>query len=497
MASGTNITDVSMDSLIHCASFLNLQDISNLSITCKYLNTLAYSDSIWRSFFRERWPQQAPPSISKHSSVREAYITRNSAVHQFKFVDPFVTDYHVEAKHFDNLFVNQDRIVFSQVSQSDTLALWAFNGYNGILGPSINIMNIDSSLKRREPLLTLRDHNARVSCMRFYSLNETSLFRSGTQRNEKVLVTSSYDHSIRLWWKGSCQRCFRGHSGPVTTLSDRLLGEGTGKVFASGGDDGTVRLWSLSSSGKRGQHALKATLYGHGKPLALMSVAGHKSSLLVSMSKDSKVRLWDTATSSSSSSCCVGMTSIPGAPVGLKCNESLLFVAAGSSVVAIDLRTMKKVFSTPYYQPRLYSFEMLPSKFLICTGGMNSAMLWDMRTFSETVKAKPLAELDGHIGPVKFLHLDWYKVVSGSPEDQYVNVWESDTGRQTNILDCNPTDGLNSSTGCSAMAVNGCQIVTGSFTEEQGVIRYRDFNNATSHVLSEGDEGGSKFWGSQ
>ncbi|XP_074344360.1 ribosome biogenesis protein WDR12 homolog [Apium graveolens] len=478
MASGTNITDVSMDSLIHCASFLNLQDISNLSITCKYLNTLAYSDSIWRSFFRERWPQQAPPSISKHSSVREAYITRNSAVHQFKFVDPFVTDYHVEAKHFDNLFVNQDRIVFSQ-------------------GPSINIMNIDSSLKRREPLLTLRDHNARVSCMRFYSLNETSLFRSGTQRNEKVLVTSSYDHSIRLWWKGSCQRCFRGHSGPVTTLSDRLLGEGTGKVFASGGDDGTVRLWSLSSSGKRGQHALKATLYGHGKPLALMSVAGHKSSLLVSMSKDSKVRLWDTATSSSSSSCCVGMTSIPGAPVGLKCNESLLFVAAGSSVVAIDLRTMKKVFSTPYYQPRLYSFEMLPSKFLICTGGMNSAMLWDMRTFSETVKAKPLAELDGHIGPVKFLHLDWYKVVSGSPEDQYVNVWESDTGRQTNILDCNPTDGLNSSTGCSAMAVNGCQIVTGSFTEEQGVIRYRDFNNATSHVLSEGDEGGSKFWGSQ
>lgn len=76
--------------------------------------------------------------------------------------------------------------------------------------------------------------------------------------------------------QGCCQRCFRGHSGPVTTLSDKLLGDGTGKVFASGGDDGTVRLWSLSSSGKRGQHALKATLYGHGKPLVLMSVAGYE-----------------------------------------------------------------------------------------------------------------------------------------------------------------------------------------------------------------------------
>lgn len=76
--------------------------------------------------------------------------------------------------------------------------------------------------------------------------------------------------------QGGCQRFFRGHSGPVTTLSDKLLGDGTGKVFASGGDDGTVRLWSLSSSGKRGQHALKATLYGHGKPLVLMSVAGYE-----------------------------------------------------------------------------------------------------------------------------------------------------------------------------------------------------------------------------
>lgn len=120
-----------------------------------------------------------------------------------------------------------------------------------------------------------------------------------------------------------------------------------------------------------------------------------------------------------------------------------------------------------------------------------------MRTFSDTVKAKPLGELDGHIGPVKFLHMDRYKVVSGSPEDQYVNVWECDTGRQTNILDCNPTDGLHSSSGCSAMAVSGCQIVTGSFNEEQGVICYRDFNKATTHVLSEENEGGSKFWGSQ
>lgn len=98
---------------------------------------------------------------------------------------------------------------------------------------------------------------------------------------------------ITLQLQGCCQRCFRGHTGPVTVLSDKLLGDENVKVFASGGEDSTVRLWSLKvkSAGKRGQHALKATLYGHEKPIAFMSVTGHNASLLVSMSKDSKVLL--------------------------------------------------------------------------------------------------------------------------------------------------------------------------------------------------------------
>lgn len=82
--------------------------------------------------------------------------------------------------------------------------------------------------------------------------------------------------------QGSCQRCFRGHNGPVSTLSDKLLGDSSAKLLASGGEDGTVRLWSLSSSAKRGQHALKATFYGHEKPIKLMSVAGYELAALYS-----------------------------------------------------------------------------------------------------------------------------------------------------------------------------------------------------------------------
>ncbi|KAF5798290.1 putative transcription factor WD40-like family [Helianthus annuus] len=72
--------------------------------------------------------------------------------------------------------------------------------------------------------------------------------------------------------KESCQLRFRGHNARVTVLFDKLLGNENGKAFSSQGEDNTVCLWSLKSTGKRGQHALKATVYGHEKPMVFMSI---------------------------------------------------------------------------------------------------------------------------------------------------------------------------------------------------------------------------------
>lgn len=464
-----------MDALIHCASRLSLGDLSNMAQTCKYFQQVAYSDSIWQSLFRERWSPPIPCSAFPTSSVREIYTARHTAVQQLKFADPIVADFPTTYFRSPNLvLLDKNELVYTQ-------------------GSSISRVKIDGILNGRECIVRHYDHHASITCMRLFSLNGKPFYQNDMQGSNTILVTSSLDHTIRLWWKGSRSRCFRGHNGEVTTLSDKLLGNGNGTLFASGGIDGTVRLWSLNPSGRQGHQALKATLYGHEKPVVLMSIADHNSSLLASISMDSKVRIWDATTSSAArSSCCVGMTSVCGAPVGMKVHESLLYVAAGSSVTSIDLRTIKQVF-TVTKRSQLYSFDFLPSKFLICTGGTGSAMLWDIRTSG--TRARPIAELDGHAGPVKLLQMDAYKVVTGGPNDSNVNVWEAETGEFVNLLKCCPID-IDSRFGCSAMAVQGCRMVTAGSGGDVGLVRFWDFNNAFCNISSPpSSTPAGKFWG--
>ncbi|KAG5129482.1 hypothetical protein AAZX31_13G050100 [Glycine max] len=478
----TTITDLNEDCIAHCAGHLSLGDVCNMAMTSSALKRLAYSDFIWQRFFREHWHLELPWHSSGNGGgggARGVYMVRHAALRQFKFVDPFVLDFDAHAKPFDQLLLHKNHLFYSQ-------------------GSRVEVIDLDGCLKRTTTdfFHSLCYHKARITCMRLFPLNEmTSVFRGDTQGEQNVLVTSSCDHSIRLWWKGSSLRCFRGHNGPVLSLSNKLLGEDGSKVLASGGEDGTVRLWSLGSSGKRGQRALKATFYGHEKPVNLMSVAGHKTSLLVTISRDSKVRVWDTGTATSSAvrtSCCVGMASVPGTPLNMKCHESLLYVAAGSSVAAFDLRTMQKVITAAVHQPKLCSFDAVPSKYLICTGGNGRAMLWDVRRNQESLKPEPIAELDGHCGQVTLLHMDPYKIVTGGPDNAYVNVWEVDTGVQTNSLLCSSTDDAGS--GCDAMTVDGCRITTASYYEDLGVLRFRDFNHATNPVTKLENEPSSKFW---
>ncbi|TVU21476.1 hypothetical protein EJB05_31112 [Eragrostis curvula] len=425
------LADLDGDVLAHCAGYLGTRDVTNLAMTCRPLRAAAYSDAVWYRLFRDQWPYQPVPCGTVR--LRDHYIYR-----------------HTE-------------------------------------GPVARKLSV--SLPFPEVVETHRSHGARITCMRFVPVIDTPLYRSDTQASEKALLTSSTDRTIRLCWKGN-SRCYKGHSGPVTALADKFLVDGEFKVLASGGEDCTIRLWSMNTRAKN--RPLVATLHGHEKSLSFLSVAWHKSSLLVSSSKDSKVRVWDTMAPSSGSSSCVGSTQLSsiGPPIAMKCHQSLCYIATGSEVTAIDLRTMKKASVLALHNHKILSCEMLPSEWLICTGTKDKALLWDIRKSQEL--SNRVAELHSD-GPVKFLHLDSYKVVTGVPSDEEVHVWETRTGDLLNTLSCGgPVQSVGRST-VSAMAVNGCRIAMAGTSAEGSFVHYQDFLKSSVQVSLPGREV-SKFW---
>ncbi|PPD70405.1 hypothetical protein GOBAR_DD32715 [Gossypium barbadense] len=412
----TRITDLDHDSFAHCASFLSLRDLSNLAMSSKSLKSFAYSDSIWLDRFRELWPENFPLS-----GVRKAYLNRRTALHQFKYYDPFVASLFAEGYYtVDNILLDKNDIIFSQ-------------------GPAIKMAKIDSIMSGGS-LVTMPGHNSRVTCLRLFPLSETSLAQSEAQTEENVLLTSNCDGSIRLWWKGACRRVFGGRHAAVHTMSDKLLGNGDVKVLASG-----TNLRNL-----------------------------------VTMSGDSKVRVWDTTKLSANR--CVGLTSVRRKPVDMKCHENLLYVAADSSVVVLDLRIMQKVSTAAICKPNIYSLTIMPSKSLVCTGGLNKAMLWDIRKGQERWKPEPVTELYGrHQTPVTQLHMDPYKIITGGFKSNIVEAWETDTGKKTISFFCSHPE-YRFNRGCSAMAVNACRIVAACHVGVRGFIHFTDFSSATRRL---------------
>ncbi|KAK6913529.1 WD40 repeat [Dillenia turbinata] len=442
----TTIMDLDADTLIHCASFLELPDVSRMSMTSKSFKEAAYSEPIWRSLFKQRFPNV---ECSERLGWREACAERCISLLQMKYSGSSVAFSFYGEQPINHILLDKNAVITS-------------------VGSSLHILEDPYGSEDNIPV-TQNDHRADITCMRLFPHKE--IFPGETITKDNILITSSADRTIRMWKKGLPIGCFFGQS-PVSALSDRLLGDSDGRLLASGGADGNIHLWSLNSLQNSNLVPLKSTFWGHWGAVKLISTLGNKS-FLVSVSGAFEMRLWDAAITGYSS--CVGLRTLPAEPVGLKCDESLICTVAGSSFMAIDSRSMQRAFTGETGEPNVYSFQALLSKSLVCIGGTNKALLWDIRRMQQQqqgAQIKSVAVINSINGPAQFLHMDLYRIVVAGPEDPYIHVCDTETGRLTNIMKCRTvTPG-----GFSGMAVNGYRIAAA--LSDIGVVHLRDFTNA-------------------
>jgi WD40 repeat protein len=221
----------------------------------------------------------------------------------------------------------------------------------------------------------------------------------------RFVTACGREELVEVWDAGSGQRLYQQrHTSGVCSV-----GALPGGLFASGGHDGAVSIWS------EGTGAHVATLEGHAG--AVLALAARPDGRLASASADKTIRLWDVAARACTlvlthPRCVSALAVLDGGRLASGCDDKNVHVwptADGGAAQRVVLRGHTR---------EVRSLAALPGGLLASGSCDRTVRVWD-------VGARAcVAVLRGHGGVVRALAaLPDGRLASGSERDPLVRVW--------------------------------------------------------------------------
>ncbi|GAB1540530.1 hypothetical protein NUACC21_31990 [Scytonema sp. NUACC21] len=235
----------------------------------------------------------------------------------------------------------------------------------------------------------------------------------------RFLVSGSSDETIKLWdiSTGKEVRTFSGHASWVNSVAfspsplNPSYKQGFGRMLASGGADGTIRLWLASTP-------LEVRVF-RGHTDSVWSIAfSPDGQLLVSGSADCSIKLWQVSTGReifTFTRHSFFVNAVAFSPDG----QLIASGCADSTIKLWHINTSKEITTFIGHSNSVWSVTFSPNGQLLASASWdNTIKIWQVSTGTE------IATLSGHTSYVRSVAFspDGRTIVSGSDDDT-IKLW--------------------------------------------------------------------------